>query len=88
MTRRAAEWEGLVAVIEAAGGRVICDTCPVECHMRISTCKEHGLPTPQVRAMVTNSCKMARYVGDLIGCRTALRDRDACLAAAVVGRLV
>ena len=88
MTRRAAEWQGITQSIEAAGGRVICDTCPVESHMRISTCKEHGLPTPQIQAMVTDSCKMARYVGDLIGCKTALRDRDQCLAAAVAGRLV
>jgi len=37
--------------------------------------------------MVTDSCKMARYVGDLLGCRTALRDREACLQAAVSGKL-
>ena len=88
MTRQAATWEGITQTIQAAGGRIICDTCPVECHMRISTCQEHGLPTPQVEAMVTDSCKMARYVGDLIGCRTALRSREACLKAAVKGRLV
>ena len=88
MTRQAATWEGITQTIQAAGGRVICDTCPVECHMRISTCQEHGLPTPQVKAMVTDSCKMARYVGDLIGCKTALRPREACLEAAVKGRLV
>jgi predicted aconitase len=87
MTRRAAEWEGITQVIESAGGRVICDTCPVESHMRISTCKEHGLATPQVHAMVTDSCKMARYVGDLIGCNTALRGRQECLRAAVAGHL-
>jgi len=87
MTKQAADWEGITRRIETAGGLVICDTCPVECHMRTSTCKEHGLPTPQVRAMVTDSCKMARYVGDLIGCRTALRSREECLRAAVAGRL-
>jgi predicted aconitase len=87
MTKQAATWEGITQTIESAGGRVICDTCPVECHMRISTCKEFGLPTPQVKAMVADSCKMARYVGDLIGCQTALRPRDECLNAAVAGRL-
>jgi predicted aconitase len=66
---------------------VIRDCCPVESHMRISTCKEHGLKTPQCAAMVTDSCKMARYVGDLIGCQTALRSRDECLKAAAAGRL-
>jgi len=88
MTKRAAGWEGITQRIEAAGGQVICDTCPVESHMRISTCKEFGLPTPQIQAMVTDSCKMARYVGDLIGCKTALRGREDCLKAAVAGTLV
>jgi predicted aconitase len=37
--------------------------------------------------MLTDSCKMARYVGDLSGCRTALRSREECLRAAVTGRL-
>jgi predicted aconitase len=88
MTKQAATWEGITPMIEAAGGLVICDSCPVESHMRISTCKEHGLKTPQCDAMVTDSCKMARYVGDLIGCQTALRNREACLRAATAGRLV
>jgi predicted aconitase len=87
MTKQAATWEGVTQQIEAAGGLVICDSCPVESHMRISTCKEHGLKTPQCEAMVTDSCKMARYVGDLIGCRTALRKREECLGAAVGGKL-
>jgi len=85
---QAARWEGIAEAVEAAGGRIVCDTCPVESHMRISTCKELGLPTPQIRAMATDSCKMARYVGDLIGCRTALRDKEACLQAAVAGKLI
>lgn len=87
MTRQAAVWEGIVQMIESAGGLVVCDSCPVESHMRTSTCREFGLRTPQCEAMVTDSCKMARYVGDLIGCRTALRDRQQCLEAAVAGRL-
>lgn len=88
MTKQAAAWEGVVQRIEAAGGVVVCDSCPVESHMRISTCKEHGLKTPQIEAMVTDSCKMARYVGDLIGCRTALRSREECLKAAVERKLL
>jgi len=87
MTKQAAAWEGIVQRIERAGGVVVCDSCPVESHMRISTCKEHGLKTPQIEAMVADSCKMARYVGDLIGCRTALRNREDCLETAVQGKL-
>lgn len=86
-TRQAATWEGIVQTIQQTGGLVVCDTCPVECHMRKSTCKEFGLPVPQVQAMVTDSCKIARYVGDLIGCKTALRPKDDCLRAAVAGKL-
>jgi len=88
MTKAQATWEGVTQVIENAGGLVICDTCPVESHMRISTCKEFGLKTPQINAMVTNSCKMARYVKDLIGCKTALRDRNSALECAVEGKLL
>ncbi|MFH1676527.1 MAG: aconitase X catalytic domain-containing protein [bacterium] len=87
MTKRHAEWEGHVKTIEDAGGMIICDSCPVESHMRISTCNEFGLKVPQIEAMVTDSCKMARYVGDLIGCKTALRSLEDCLKAAVAGKL-
>jgi len=86
MTRGQAQYSGYVEAIERAGALVVADTCPVESHMRESTCREHGLPVPNARAMVTNSTKMARYVGDLIGCRTVLADEDACIAAAVNGR--
>ena len=88
MTKMQATWEGVTQIIENSGGLVICDTCPVESHMRISTCKEFGLKTPQIKALVTDSCKMARYTGDLIGCKTALRDREKSLRCAVEGRLV
>jgi hypothetical protein len=86
MTKQAAIQEGIAQTIENAGGMIVCDTCPVESHMRISTCHEYGLETPQIKAMVTDSCKMARYVGDLIGCKTALKNRDLCLKAAVEGK--
>ena len=36
----------------------------------------------------TDSAKMARYVGDLIGCKTALRSRDECLSTAAAGKLM
>ena len=84
--RRQAEALGYVRDIEGAGALVVADTCPVESHMRQSTCREYGLKTPNVEAMVTDSVKMARYCGDLIGCKTALVDTDACIRAAVSGR--
>ena len=86
MTKQAAEWNGYVATIEAAGGLVICDSCPVESHMRTSTCIEYGLPTPQINTMVTESTKMARYVKDLIGCETILTDLKGCINSAISGK--
>ncbi|MCX6647578.1 MAG: aconitase X, partial [bacterium] len=88
MTKGLATWAGYTRMIESAGGLVITDTCPVESHMRISTCREYNLKIPNVVAMVTDSAKMARYVGDLIGCKTGFRRRDDCLKCAVEGRLV
>ena len=86
ITRRQAEALGYVKDIEGAGALVVADTCPVESHMRQSTCREYGLKTPNVEAMVTDSVKMARYCGDLIGCKTALTDTEACIRTALAGR--
>jgi cis-L-3-hydroxyproline dehydratase len=87
MTRAQAASGGYVQAIEAAGALVVADTCPVESHMRQSTCREYGLAAPNVEAMVTDSAKMARYVGDLIGCKTALVSSEQCIAAALSGKL-
>ena len=86
MTRRQAEYSGYVKTIEKAGAKVVVDTCPVESHMRTSTCRECGLPVPYVKNMVTDSVKMARYVKDLIGCRTVLTNTDKCIQTALSGR--
>ncbi len=86
MTRSQAKHSGYVQAIEDAGALVVADTCPVESHLRASTCREHGLSVPNVQAMVTDSAKMARYVGDLIGCRTALAGIEQCVASALSGR--
>lgn len=86
MTRKQAEYSGYVKDIEASGAVVVADTCPVESHMRQSTCREYGLEVPNVKVMVTDSTKMARYVGDLIGCQTVLTTRNQCIEAAVTGR--
>jgi predicted aconitase len=86
MTRKQAEYSGYVRDIETAGALVVADTCPVECHFRQSTCREYGLEVPNVKVMVTDSAKMARYVGDLVGCRTILVPRERCIDAAIAGR--
>ncbi len=86
MTRKQAEYSGYVKDIEDAGAVVVADTCPVESHMRQSTCREFGLEVPNVKAMVADSVKMTRYVRDLIGCETVLTHRDRCVKAALTGR--
>lgn len=86
MTRKQAEYSGYVETIEKAGAKVVSDTCPVESHMRISTCRDFGLKVPNIEAMVCDSGKMIRYVGDLIGCKTALASRDKCIDCAITGR--
>jgi predicted aconitase len=88
MTRKQAEESGYVKTIEDAGAKVVVDTCPVESHMRASTCREYGLKVPNVEAMVCNSGKMIRYVGDLIGCKVALTNMDNCIASAIAGKFV
>ena len=65
---------------------MVADTCPVESHMRQSTCREYGLRVPNVNSMVTDSVKMARYVADLIGCKTVLTNTDTCIKTAITGR--
>ena len=87
MTRKQAEYSGYVKTIEESGALVIVDTCPVESHMRISTCRDYNLKVPNIEAMVSDSGKMIRYVGDLIGCKTALCDIDGCIECAITGRL-
>jgi predicted aconitase len=86
MIRKLAEFSGYVHIIEKAGARVVADTCPVESHMRKSTCLEHGLPVPNVSGMVTDSVKMVRYVSDLIGCKVALVTTDQAIEIALKGR--
>src|SRR3989339_413501 len=86
MTRKQAEYSGYVRTIEASGAKVVADTCPVESHMRQSTCREYGLAVPNVSNMVTDSVKMGRYVKDLIGCNTVLTNTDRCIESALKGK--
>jgi predicted aconitase len=75
-TRQAAEAEGLVARIEAAGGRVVADTCMV-----VAPVSELGF-----RSMATNSAKMAFYAPSHSGLEVRFGTAAQCLEAAVSGR--
>ena len=74
-TREAAESEGLVARIEATGGRVVADTCMV-----VAPMAELGF-----RSLATNSAKMAFYAPSHCGLRVRFGCLEQCLEAAVTG---
>jgi predicted aconitase len=76
LTRNAAERAGLVGSIEAAGGRVVADTCMV-----VAPVAELGF-----RTLATNSAKMAFYTPSHSGLSVRFGTMEQCLEAAVVGK--
>ena len=75
-TRERAQEKGLVGLIEAAGGRVVADTCLV-----VAPIEELGL-----RSMATNSAKAAFYAPGHSGLMVRFGRLEQCLEAAVTGR--
>ncbi len=75
-TRDAAEAAGLVARIEAAGGRIVADTCTV-----VAPVADLGF-----RTLATNSAKMAFYAPSYSGLSVRFGPMEQCLDAAVTGR--
>ncbi len=74
-TRDAAGAEGLLARIEATGGRIVADTCLV-----VAPMAEFGY-----RSMATNSAKMAFYAPSHSGLAVRFGSLEQCLEAAVTG---
>jgi predicted aconitase len=74
--RERAQEKGLVERIEAAGGRVVADTCLV-----VAPIEELGL-----RSMATNSAKAAFYAPTHSGLEVRFGRLEQCLEAAVTGR--
>lgn len=75
-TRQAAEEAGLVAPIEAAGGRVVADTCLV-----VAPVADLGF-----HSLATNSAKMALYAPSHSRLSVHLGPMEQCLEAAIRGR--
>jgi predicted aconitase len=75
-TRNLIEKAGYGDVIRAAGGKIICDTCP-------AAALEIGFK-PQV--MVTNSFKQAHYVPGQFKADSIASDMKSCISAALEGR--
>ena len=85
-----AEDAGLLAPIVDFGARVISDTCPISCHFA-RTCSPDpklGVTPPELRAIVVDSAKQARYVRDMIQCPTLLTSTEKAVETAVSGRFV
>jgi len=76
ITRARADQEGLVAIIEVAGGQVVADTCAVVAPVR----------SLGIRTMATNAGKMANYAPMHSGVKMRYGDKDKCLDAAISGR--
>jgi predicted aconitase len=71
--KSAAETMGYAAIIEAAGGIVLADTCPT--NMRI--------PAERI---VTPGFKQAHYARGMTGAEVIVADTESCIRAAVSGR--
>jgi len=64
---------GYTRIIEEAGGRILCDTCPT--NMRMAA-----------RRIVTNGFKQAHYARGMVGAEVIVAETAACVRAAVAGR--
>jgi predicted aconitase len=74
-TKRSAQAIGYAAAIEAAGGIILCDTCPT--NLRIPA-----------RRIVTPGFKQAHYARGMVGAEAIVADVEACIRAAIAGRWV
>lgn len=88
--RNAAAEAGLVATLEAAGAKVISDTCPMSCHFArtVSPDPKLGVVPPALRAVVVDSAKQAKYVRDMIQCPVLLTGTEEAVETALAGRFV
>jgi len=71
--RAYADQIGYTAVIEDAGGRILCDTCPTNMRM-------------PARRIVTNGFKQAHYARGMVGAEVVVAQTPACVRAALAGR--
>ncbi len=88
--RALADQEGITAALRGSGAKIITDTCPMSCHFARTTSPDPGieLPPPPMRVMVVDSAKQAKYVRDMIRCKTLLTCTAAAVETAVTGRFV
>jgi len=87
--RRMCEESGVLKALETAGAKVIVDTCPMSCHLALTTSPDPalGLVPPRKRTILVDSAKQAKYVRDMI-CDTLLTGTAEAVETAVTGRFV
>jgi cis-L-3-hydroxyproline dehydratase len=88
--RNMAAEAGLLAVLERAGAKVISDTCPMSCHFARTASPDPalGVKPPDLRGVVVDSAKQAKYVRDMIRCPTLLTSTERAIETAVTGQFV
>jgi hypothetical protein len=86
--REQAREAGILERLERAGAKVVSDTCPMSCHFARTTSPDPalGLTPPEIRAIVVDSPKQAKYVRDMIQCETLLTTSEGAIETAVTGR--
>ncbi len=85
--RQMAADAGIVRRLEAAGAKVISDTCPIMCHFARTASPDPalGIEPPPLRAVMVDSAKQAKYVRDMIQCDTLLTGTEEAVQAALTG---
>ena len=72
-TKGGADAMGYTQVIEAAGGAILCDTCPT--NLRIPA-----------KRIVTSGFKQAHYARGMVGAEVVVARTPACIRAALAGK--
>lgn len=72
-TKAQADFMGLTSIIEAAGGRILTDTCPTNMRM-------------PARRIVTHGFKQAHYARGMIGAEVIIAKTASCIRAALTGK--
>jgi predicted aconitase len=72
-TKANADFMGYTRIIESAGGRILCDTCPT--NIRIPA-----------KRIVTHGFKQAHYARGMLGAEVIVAETGACVRAALSGR--
>ncbi len=88
--RQQCEEAGIVRTLEAAGAKIISDTCPIACHLARSASPDPalGVQPPTLRSIVVESAKQAKYIRDMIQCPTLLTGTAEAVETAVTGKFV